>query len=163
MVLLFGQCNSGWYVEWEYISSHGIVVKIYFLNVFDLVRRVILSQFINQFVADLISEKEVILLKSWFFQLWYNILNILNCRSDQIEGFEMWKFFGCLLSLLNQINVILIQFWLSINNWYHWCSLFVQQKCFHAWNLCENIVKVILCNVEDIWLSLLYHTDWFLV
>jgi hypothetical protein len=58
----------------------------------------------------------MILLKSWLFELIDDHLHVFNCRPDKVNRFEMKKFLCGFFYLLNQVNIVLIEFGLCVND-----------------------------------------------
>lgn len=74
------------------------------------------SQFVDHLVGDFIRKEEVVLLEPGLLEFSYDILDIFYGRSDKIEGLEMGESFSGLLSLLNEIDIVFVEFGLCIDN-----------------------------------------------
>lgn len=120
------------------------------MYVFDLITGISFGQFIDDLIGYLIGEEQMILLEPWLFEFGDDIFYILSCGSDQIKCFEVGEFFCWLLDFLYEVNVVFIKFGLCVYDGDHGGGFPVEQKGFHAGDLSEDVVEIVLGDVQDV-------------
>lgn len=99
----------------------------------------------------------MILLEPRLLELRYNILDVFRRGSNKVDSLEMRQFLCGLFGFLDQVDIVLVELWLCVDDGDHGGGLLVQEEGFHAGNLAEDAVEVVLGDVQDVCLTLFNH------
>ena len=131
-LILFAFCGVGevlfpiWYFQGKDVSANRIVVKINFLQIPNSVSDIDFCKFWDEIFRNGVSEKDMIFLKMYLLYTLPQKDQILFGGSDKKDSFQMHQFFLDIFDLLDEIDIIFVEFWLSVNYWDDAWSLRVQ-------------------------------------
>ena len=119
------------YFEGKYISTDRIIVKIYLLQVPDLIIEIDLGEVSDMVLSNCVGEEKVVLFEVRILELLPQEDNVLFGGSHEIDGLEVHQFFLDVLDLLYEVDIVFIEFGLSVDDGDDSRGLTVQDEGLH--------------------------------